>query len=70
MLCYIKNPTGGFNYYLANRALVNEEFLIEQLRKSKTTFSSPFITESQIGYAILFGLYGFFCYKLINNLYA
>jgi hypothetical protein len=53
---------------LANRLLVREDYLIANMRASNTTFSSPIINESQLGYAMLLGLYSYFCYKLIMNM--
>ena len=43
----LKNPSsGGSNYVIGNRTLLDEKVLMASLNDSKTSFSSPIINEN------------------------
>eukprot|EP00347_Sterkiella_histriomuscorum_P003112 403365543 len=68
LICYFKSPQQGMQYCIANRSLISEEGLAQSLHTSQTTFTSPLINETQIGYLMAAGIYSYIVYRLITNL--
>ena len=68
LLCQLKNPKGGTSYVLSSRSLINTEELIKTLRQTNTTFSSPLINESHVGWVIVLCVYSFLFIKMINQM--
>ena len=68
LLCQLSNPKAGSTYVLSSRSLINTEELIKTLRQTNTTFSSPLINESHIGWLIVLCIYAFLFFKMINQM--
>ncbi len=68
MLCYFKSGISGMKYCLANRVLMQDADMDLALKASETTYSSPIISESVIGYSVMIGVYSVIVYKLYMSM--
>lgn len=68
MLCYFKSGISGMKYCLANRMLLEEKEISWALKASETTYSSPIISESVVGYSVMIGVYSVIVYKLFVSM--
>lgn len=68
LLCYLKNPKGVETYVLSSRSLINTEELVKTLRSTNTTFSSPLVNESHVGWLIILAIYSVLIIKMINQM--